>query len=582
MRRFTRFLRVTPAVLATAFAGLVATVPATPAYADVVSSGPIPVRLGFGGTFSLGDPPSFSESGFTLNIGEITATVNADIGATVEFSYDRADVKPGQNFPITVTYTPTDDAGTDLFINATADVFVDCTVCSSATLEDFDLIQGSGSFVAPLGSDAPVNIPLSSDGILIEDPIFGADLVSGSLSGSLSLAPVALGTPGLGGAASVVTVTGGTLTDPVIIPGVGVLEWDAAGESLVAQVQPQANGNEITTTLSPVLHWLDLSANVQANVEVAVIEDPDPIPVFSGSLGPLFSSAGIDTLIGTAVSDAIGFDPGVAAAVAAGRLPIPLLSPEVPSVPPLPGLGQVTFQIDPDSDNDGLLDGVELTGANPTNPDDADSDDDGLTDGAEDTNKNGAVDPGETNPNNPDTDVDALTDGCEVTGTNPTNPLDADSDNDTLLDGAEDVDKDCAIADVGVTETDPNNADTDSDGLDDALEPQVGTDPLNPDSDGDGILDGQDTEFIENTINGLPDSAFNSPGFRQALLARLRAAERWVELDKIDPALLRLELIRADMDGCGAVADGDDWIVDCPAQLQVRQLIDLLITNLTP
>ena len=381
-------------------------------------------------------------------------------------------------------------------------MFVDCTVCSSATLEDFDLIQGSGSFVAPLGSDVPVNIPLSSDGILIEDPIFGADLVSGSLSGSLSLAPVALGTPGLGGAASVVTVTGGTLTDPVIIPGVGVLEWDAAGESLVAQVQPQANGDEITTTLSPVLHWLDLSANVQANVEVAVIEDPDPIPVFSGSLGPLFSSAGIDTLIGTVVSDAIGFDPGVAAAVAAGRLPIPLLSPEVPSVPPLPGLGQVTFQIDPDSDNDGLLDGVELTGANPTNPDDADSDDDGLTDGAEDTNKNGAVDPGETNPNNPDTDADALTDGCEVTGTNPTNPLDADSDNDTLLDGAEDVDKDCAIADVGVTETDPNNADTDSDGLDDALEPQVGTDPLNPDSDGDGILDGQDTEFIENTING--------------------------------------------------------------------------------
>ena len=582
MRNLARKLRVAPVVLVTAAAGLIATVPAAPAHADVITSAPMPVRLGFGGTFSLGDPPSFSSSGFTMNVGPITATVNADIGATVSFSYDRADVRPGHDIPITITYTPTDDPGADLSIDARADVFVDCSVCQSTTLHNFDLIKGSGSFVAPLGGDAPVSIPLSSDGILIEAPIIGTDLVSGSLSGSLSLAPVGPGLPGLGGASAVARVTGGTLTDPVIVPGVGVLEWDAAGQSVVAKVQAPANGNAVTTTLSPVLHWLDLSASVNANISIIdPIPDPDPISVFSGSLGPLFSSAGVDTLISNAVSGAIGFDPGVGAAVAAGKLPIPLLSPEVPAVPPLPGLGSVAFTIDPDSDNDGLLDGVELTGANPTNPDNPDSDGDGLTDGAEDTNKNGAVDPGETNPNNPDTDADALTDGCEVNGTNPTNPVDADSDNDTLLDGQEDVDKDCSLADVGVTETDPNNADTDADGLNDALEPQVGTNPLDPDTDNDGILDGSDTEFIQNAINVLPDSAFNAPGFRRALLARLHAAEVWVALGKVDPALRRLELIRADMDGCGPTADSNDWIVDCTAEVQIRQFVDLLVTNLT-
>jgi hypothetical protein len=155
-----------------------------------------------------------------------------------------------------------------------------------------------------------------------------------------------------------------------------------------------------------------------------------------------------------------------------------------------------------------------------------------------------------------------------------------DSDNPTLTDGQEDTDKDCALADVGVTETDPNDADTDDDGLDDALELQLGSNPLDADSDDDGILDGDDTEFIENAINALPDSAFIAPGFRQALLARLNAAERWVELDKIDPALRRLELIRADLDGCGTEPDINDWIVDCTAQVQIRQLVDLLVMNL--
>jgi hypothetical protein len=96
------------------------------------------------------------------------------------------------------------------------------------------------------------------------------------------------------------------------------------------------------------------------------------------------------------------------------------------------GLGDCDEQIagsnpeNPDSDADGLTDGTEVNGSNPTNPLDSDSDDDGLLDGQEDANHNGALDLGETNPNNPDSDADGLTDGTEVNGSNPTNPLDSD------------------------------------------------------------------------------------------------------------------------------------------------------------
>jgi len=85
-----------------------------------------------------------------------------------------------------------------------------------------------------------------------------------------------------------------------------------------------------------------------------------------------------------------------------------------------------------DSDQDGLLNSLEVLAG--TNPDDPDSDRDGLDDGPE-------VNTWKTNPLNPDTDGDTLFDGLEV--------------------------------DRGLN---PLKRDTDGDGLDDANDP----DPLNP------------------------------------------------------------------------------------------------------
>ena len=185
-----------------------------------------------------------------------------------------------------------------------------------------------------------------------------------------------------------------------------------------------------------------------------------------------------ETLIGTDPLDADSDDDGVID----GLEPSPAEDSD--------GDGLINA-LDPDSDNDGLFDGTEMgfdcsdpdtdatagnctpdadAGATTTDPLDADTDDGGVSDGSEDTNLNGAIDPGETDPNDPsddvgilDTDGDGLSDALEIAiGTDPN---DADTDDDGVIDGLE---------------ANPTS-DTDGDGLINALD---------PDSDDDGLFDG--------------------------------------------------------------------------------------------
>lgn len=131
-----------------------------------------------------------------------------------------------------------------------------------------------------------------------------------------------------------------------------------------------------------------------------------------------------------------------------------------------------TDPLDPDSDDDGLLDGVETntgvwvsTSNRGTDPNNPDSDGDGLTDNVE-TNTGVFADENDTgtNPNNPDTDGDSLSDGEEVAnGSDPLVSAD-DSDGDGIPDSVENAAPD----------------DPDSDGIPNALD---------LDSDGDGISD---------------------------------------------------------------------------------------------
>jgi len=208
---------------------------------------------------------------------------------------------------------------------------------------------------------------------------------------------------------------------------------------------------------------------------------------------------------------------------------------------PLRTFSQVSDPLDPDTDDDEILDSFEYNGTGASRTDhfaipsgtddlvcpivnDDDSDDDGLQDGIEDADRDGVWDSliagdsttqkatGETNICDPDTDGDGLTDGEEVSlfgglpvvGTLPyylqavpttaglTIPaLDDDSDNDGLSDYEE----------VNITGTDPLDGDTDGDTISDADELiavsglfghrtfiQV-SDPLDPDTDDDGLTD---------------------------------------------------------------------------------------------
>ncbi len=170
-------------------------------------------------------------------------------------------------------------------------------------------------------------------------------------------------------------------------------------------------------------------------------------------------------------------------------------------------------------------DGYELALNPPTDPNDGDSDDDGLIDGLEgtllpysnhthylnpDTDGDGLGDLQEvllnSNPREPDTDGDMVSDGDEffVFGTEPflpdsdfdglsdgeeififhSNPRQQDSDGDGLLDGDE-------VLKYG---TYPVDEDSDNDGLTDYDEIMIfGTDPRVDDTDGDGLLDGEET-----------------------------------------------------------------------------------------
>jgi hypothetical protein len=134
-----------------------------------------------------------------------------------------------------------------------------------------------------------------------------------------------------------------------------------------------------------------------------------------------------------------------------------------------------------DTDSDGLPDAWEIAyGTNVEVPDaDDDPDDDFLTNMEE--YRLG------TDPLNPDTDEDGLLDGDESntgywfsetnTGTDPLNP---DTDGDGLLDGVENPE--LPYVDANQPGTDPNVADTDIDGFSDYAEILAGSDPTDFDS----------------------------------------------------------------------------------------------------
>src|SRR5512146_1267803 len=99
-----------------------------PAGADVVTQTQH-VRLGFSSSFPISDTRSDSVTCASYSFSvDGAANLAVNMGADITFSYDRKDIVPGGNVPIQITYTPTNDDGPELSVNAAADVTMDVDV----------------------------------------------------------------------------------------------------------------------------------------------------------------------------------------------------------------------------------------------------------------------------------------------------------------------------------------------------------------------------------------------------------------------------------------------------------------------
>ncbi len=253
----------------------------------------------------------------------------------------------------------------------------------------------------------------------------------------------------------------------------------------------------------------------------------------------------------------------------------------------------------------------------PLNPD---TDGDGLPDGVEDLNHDGNFDfkpssfdfdvmpligppnpnPLETNPCDPDTDHDGLTDYAEqyqpnpasLVPFNPTNPLDHDTDNDWLFDGYE-VNYQCTTVtyynldndgDGRIDEDPVDGIDNDGDGLIDedpvdfVIRSVPVLDPTNRDSDSDGIIDGLDSDPCNSDLIPVLFPALGEPVDTDG--------DGFADIDEMlagtnphDPAEHPVAFGQVDLDFDGCIDDRvwlEPFTVCCqPADLAQAVAIDL-------
>src|SRR6266851_4640303 len=345
-------------------------------HANLGFSTSIPVNEDTG----VADPPCLLSFGVCLFHGALafsgTLTAHVTLGTDVALTYDPADLNtPNGPLPVSVKYTPTPGGSTvsySLSGNMTFN-FDGCTDCPKTV--PFSATSVPNTFTAPMDSDSPVTIPGTSSGITLT--VAGLDVITATLGSSLTLAPAPAGLfPGLGGAAAVVQVTGASGAPALPI------EWDSSGSAQSFTLTTPASPAPLGISLSPLVHWVGTSGSAQINLHwtddlqntVAVIadivsggvclivdcsiSDPAPISLFSGGLGPVYSSAGLDTAIGNAIGGVAG--PLVASRVAAGFVPVPLTSPPLASIPPL-NIGALDFAV-PSVSITGAPAGVVLKG----------------------------------------------------------------------------------------------------------------------------------------------------------------------------------------------------------------------------
>ena len=249
--------------------------------------------------------------------------------------------------------------------------------------------------------------------------------------------------------------------------------------------------------------------------------------------------------------------------------------------------GQIDEEPTLDCDNDGLNLQQELTaGTDPLNPD---TDGDGVLDGVESSDSTNPLDPcslliasqtvtPSTAWNNLDCDGDGTPNG-EETGTDPLNPdTDGDGVTDTteLVDGTNPLDP-CSLLIASQTVT-PSivwiGLDCDNDGLDNGAELDNNTNVFNPDTDGDGVTDGTEVAEVTDPLNPC---SFNTGSIT------LTPSTEWLSLDcdgdgldNGDELTNNTDVFNPDSDGDG-VLDGTE-VIDLT---NPTDPCDLLVSSIT-
>ena len=353
-------------------------------HADLGFTSSVPVSADTG----VASPPCLSTIlGICIFHGAVAFTGTLDVAVKfaedTALTYNPADLNTASGpLPVAVKYTPTPNGSTASYsLSGTLTLNFDgCTNCPAHLP-----VTGSStpvSFTAPMGSDAPITIPGSTSGITLN--VAGTPIITASIGSSLVLGPAAAGTlPGLGGAAALVQVSGAS--GAPFLP----IEWDSSGATQSFTLTTPASPAPVGITLGPIFHWVATSGSAEIDlhwtsqfqslvstladilgdcilpfcVPICVafdcsISDPSPVSIFSGGLGPVFVSAGLDTTIGNAIGGIAG--TLVAGRVAAGFVPVPLTSPPLASIPPIT-LGAVDFEL-PSASISGAPAGVVLRG----------------------------------------------------------------------------------------------------------------------------------------------------------------------------------------------------------------------------
>ena len=352
-------------------------------HSDLGFTTKIPVSIDTG----IGSPPCLVNIVICAFHGAIaysgTLTAGVTLGTDVALTYDPADLNtPNAPLPVSITYTPT-PGGSTVTYSLKGDMTFNFDGCSGCPeTRSFDASSAPNSFTAPMDSDSPITIPGSSSGLTLN--VAGLDVITAKLASSLTLAPAPPGlVPGLGGAAALVQVTGAS--GAPVLP----LEWDSSGAAQSFTLTTPASPQPLGISLGPVVHWVATSGHAQIDlhwtddfqnaVEIAgdiagdcilpfcvpvctafdcSVDDPSPITIFDGGLGPVYQDAGLDTLIGNAIGGTAG--SLVAGRVAGGFVPVPLTSPPLASIPPIT-TGTIDFGV-PSVSISGQPTGVVLLG----------------------------------------------------------------------------------------------------------------------------------------------------------------------------------------------------------------------------